>query len=201
MGTVSLTLPSDGTTGEVADYNTPLTTLANEFNGNIDNNNIKAGAAIDGAKLADSGVTVAKVADKAVTSRKAQLTTLGASGLTVNPIPTTTGDVGSSSVTFTCDVASYLIITYGATLQVNGTAGAVDAQILVNLDTVDTGAAAYTRTDALGAGKNVYIAISKSQRLTLTAGAHTIKLRAVSNTASAAVATETFWWGLLVAQP
>lgn len=56
MATVSVSLPSDGTTADVSDYNTPITTLVNEFNGNIDNANIKSGAAISGSKLADASV-------------------------------------------------------------------------------------------------------------------------------------------------
>jgi len=52
MGQISLTLPSDGTTIEAADVNNPFNTLLNEFNGNIDDNNIKTGANINGAKLA-----------------------------------------------------------------------------------------------------------------------------------------------------
>lgn len=55
MGTVSISLPADGETIDAADYNTPLTTITNEINGQLDNNNIKAGAAIDPTKLASSG--------------------------------------------------------------------------------------------------------------------------------------------------
>jgi hypothetical protein len=51
MGQVSLTLPSDGTTIEAADVNNPFNSLLNEFNGNIDDNNIKSGANIAGTKL------------------------------------------------------------------------------------------------------------------------------------------------------
>lgn len=56
MGTISVSLPSDGTTADVADYNTPITTIVNEFNGNIDNANIKSAAAISGSKLADNSI-------------------------------------------------------------------------------------------------------------------------------------------------
>lgn len=65
MGTVNLPLPADGSTANVADYNTPLTTLQNEFNGNIDNANISDTAAIAGSKLADGGITNAKLATTA----------------------------------------------------------------------------------------------------------------------------------------
>lgn len=63
MATVTVSLPADGSTGTVSQYNTPLTTVVNEFNGNIDNANIKSAAAIATSKLADdSGITYAKVA-------------------------------------------------------------------------------------------------------------------------------------------
>lgn len=52
MGTISVSLPADGTTADVADVNTPITTIVNEFNGNIDDANIKSGAAIAPAKIA-----------------------------------------------------------------------------------------------------------------------------------------------------
>src|SRR5690348_15815627 len=51
MGQISLTLPSDGTTIEAADVNNPFNALLNEFNGNIDDNNIKSSANISGTKL------------------------------------------------------------------------------------------------------------------------------------------------------
>ena len=56
MGTVSVSLPSDGTTADVSDYNSPITTLVNEFNGGIDNDNIASGAAIAGSKVADNSI-------------------------------------------------------------------------------------------------------------------------------------------------
>jgi len=65
MGNISVSLPSDGDTIDVADYNTPITTIVNEFNGSIDNSNISATAAIAGSKLADGGVTNAKLASGA----------------------------------------------------------------------------------------------------------------------------------------
>lgn len=71
MATISVSLPSDGQTADAADYNTPITTIVNEFNGNIDNNNIKGAAGIATSKLADdAGITTAKVADAAITPAK-----------------------------------------------------------------------------------------------------------------------------------
>lgn len=58
MATINVTLPSDGTTADVADYNTPITTIVNEINGNLDNANIKSAAAISGSKLADNSIDI-----------------------------------------------------------------------------------------------------------------------------------------------
>lgn len=60
MGTISVSLPSDGTTAYVADYNTPITTIVNVINGGLDNANIAANAGIAGSKLADGGVIPTK---------------------------------------------------------------------------------------------------------------------------------------------
>tara|TARA_R110000868_G_scaffold267_2_gene2323 strand:+ start:6875 stop:7534 length:660 start_codon:yes stop_codon:yes gene_type:complete len=70
MAIISPAQISDGTTIDAEDVNNPINTIANEFNGNIDNNNIKTAAAIDGAKLADTSITTAKIADGAITAPK-----------------------------------------------------------------------------------------------------------------------------------
>lgn len=62
MGTISVSLPSDGETIEAADYNTPVTTIVNAINGNLDNANIATSAAIDGSKLANTSITSGKLA-------------------------------------------------------------------------------------------------------------------------------------------
>ncbi|MBA3679099.1 LamG domain-containing protein [Candidatus Saccharibacteria bacterium] len=51
MGTISTSLPSDGTTIDASDVNTPINAILSEFNGNIDDTNIKTGANINGSKL------------------------------------------------------------------------------------------------------------------------------------------------------
>lgn len=61
MGTISTTLPSDGQTIDASDVNTPINAILSEFNGNIDNDNIKTAANISGSKLADTSITGAKV--------------------------------------------------------------------------------------------------------------------------------------------
>jgi hypothetical protein len=52
MSIISVSLPADGSTADVADVNTPITTIVNEINGGLDNSNIASGAAIDTSKIA-----------------------------------------------------------------------------------------------------------------------------------------------------
>ena len=61
MANISVSLPSDGETVDVADYNTPINTIVNEINGSLDNSNITAAAAIAGSKLADASVPSQKL--------------------------------------------------------------------------------------------------------------------------------------------
>lgn len=75
MGTIS---PSQVNTGDaiVKDlWNNPINTITNEFNGNIDNANIKVGAAIATSKLAaDAGITAAMISPGAITIGYAEIT-------------------------------------------------------------------------------------------------------------------------------
>ena len=52
MSTISLSLPSDGSTIDAADVNTPFNTISAVINGNLDNDNVAASANIVGTKLA-----------------------------------------------------------------------------------------------------------------------------------------------------
>lgn len=78
MATINVSLPVDGDTIDSSDYNTPINTIVNEFNGNIDNSNIKAAAAIDGSKIAG-----------------------GASGIANSNLNTTAGDIGGAWLAWT----------------------------------------------------------------------------------------------------
>jgi len=98
MATISVSLPSDGQTIDASDYNTPINTIVNEFNGNIDNANIKAGAAIATSKLAsDAGIINAMIADDTITGAKIDFADTGAGAIWWEEIGRTTlgsaGDV------------------------------------------------------------------------------------------------------------
>ena len=69
MATITVSLPTDTTTAEVADYNTPITTIVNEINGGLDSNNLAANA-----------VTTAKITNANVTGSKIDFTTSGSLG-------------------------------------------------------------------------------------------------------------------------
>lgn len=73
MGTISVSLPTDGTAADVADYNTPITTIVNAINGGLDNDNLAAAAAIAGTKIADNAITTGKIANGSVTPDKLDL--------------------------------------------------------------------------------------------------------------------------------
>ena len=62
MGNISVSLPSDGETIDASDYNTPINTIVNVINGDLDNSNIASDAAIAGSKLANGSVTAEKTA-------------------------------------------------------------------------------------------------------------------------------------------
>jgi len=90
MGVINVSLPTDGTTADVADVNTPITTIVNEFNGNIDNANIKSAAAIATSKLADdAGITTAKIANGAISGAKISTYKTIEQVVTTNTTPTT----------------------------------------------------------------------------------------------------------------
>lgn len=56
MGTISFTPITDGSTATASQVNSPLSTIYNDYNGNITDANIASGAAIAGSKLAIQSV-------------------------------------------------------------------------------------------------------------------------------------------------
>lgn len=107
MGTISVSLPSDGQTADAADYNTPVTTIVNAINGGLDNANIASGAAIATSKLADdAGVTTAKIANDAVTDAKLVYGKVrsrqGGSATNWSTVGTTTYDYSATNTFIQC---------------------------------------------------------------------------------------------------
>ena len=96
MTNVTINNISDGTTADASDINTPLNTIVDAINGNLDNDNIKAGAGIDGSKLADNSISSGKLAAGAVL--------LGSSKKTSSQGSITTTETDVTSLTVTANV-------------------------------------------------------------------------------------------------
>jgi len=82
MTLVSFTNITDGTTIDAADVNTPLNTIYNAFNGNIDATNITDGA-ITGSKIASAVITPDKVAGPTTITSSATITPTSTSRMVV----------------------------------------------------------------------------------------------------------------------
>lgn len=111
MGLISPTQITDGTTANASDVNDPINTIANEFNGNIDNANIKTGAAIATAKLAsDAGIVAGMIASDAVTDAKLVYgkvrTRQGGSATNWSTTGTTTYDYSATTTFFQCGASA-----------------------------------------------------------------------------------------------
>lgn len=118
MGVISVSLPSDGSTADVADYNTPINTIVNAINGNLDNANIVSGAAIATSKLADdAGITAAKLASASVTSPKLSLTGSQTASVATDQGTTSTSYTDLSTtgpaVTVTVNASGLLLVGVG----------------------------------------------------------------------------------------
>lgn len=62
MGSISFTQITDGSTIDATDVNTPLNTIYNDYNGNIDSNNL-ADNAVTTDKITDANVTMSKISN------------------------------------------------------------------------------------------------------------------------------------------
>lgn len=109
MGTISVSLPADGQTIDSSDVNTPINAILSEFNGNIDDANIKTGANINGSKILAASLPGSKL----------DTTTQGGwiTGALPNVSSVTNNGQRSADVVFASTVAS--ILTPG--MRVRGT--------------------------------------------------------------------------------
>ena len=116
MGLINYSNIEDGTTIDAADVNTPLTTIYNDYNGNIDSNN-----------LADNAVTTAKIGDGAVTNAKLSTTAGELGGAWVSFTPNVYfGTIGNGTVTGKYsksgkNVKGFIEFTLGSTSVINAT--------------------------------------------------------------------------------
>jgi len=145
MGQINVSLPSDGETADVADYNTPITTIVDEINGNLDNSNIDAAAAISGSKLADSSVTADKLALGApVQTVSVSYTTVSTTTTTIpvdDTIPQNTEGAEFMTLSITPKSATNILVIEGLTLLSHNSAASSLVAALFKDSTTDALAA------------------------------------------------------------
>lgn len=181
MGVISVSLPSDGTTADVADYNTPVTTIVNEINGNLDNANIKTGAAIATAKLADdAGITAAKLGAQSVTNAKLLLGEATATVATSeNTASTTYADLATTTDTVTVTIGANLkaLVFISAKLNNDTSAAATFAGFAASGANTIAAADARSLNARLSAGAPDIQATWMYLATGLTAGSTTFKMK------------------------
>ena len=169
----------------------------------IDGLNLKDGAlntnnSVVTANITDLAITSGKIANAAITTKQITATGLiqGVQGIAQSPANTAVTDVASSSVTFTLDINSTLLITFGCDTQLNNGASRV-ASLLLNID----GTSVSTISNTMGStGVDQHIYSVKQYKTNLTSGSHTIKLRGQASTASTVALNDIFWYALVFAQ-
>lgn len=127
MSQLNVSLPSDGDTIDSSDYNTPINTIVTDYNGNIDNSNIAAAAAIAGTKLADASIPAAKIDASTIirfaVTKSASQTGITSATLTQVSFNTEEYDIGSAfaSNVFTAPVAGLYHFSSSVQLQATTT--------------------------------------------------------------------------------
>ncbi len=135
------------------------------------------------------------LADSAITGRKISSGVIvGASEASLNPIPTSWADVSGSSATFSLDVASTLLITFGGNIQ-NNTASLSEIQLNIDGTRATTESCRFQPATAAASS----VSISKTVKKTLASGSHTIKLQAQTVSGSNSVAYNTYWFAVVTA--
>jgi hypothetical protein len=197
MANISVSLPADGETIDAADYNTPINTIVNEINGNLDNSNIDAAAAIAGSKLADSAITTAKIADANVTNAKLATGAGEPGGAWTSWTPSFTNlSGGTLNYAKYTQVGKTILYRIKYTLGGAGVSGSISFSLPVNL-TAD-----YVANDSL-VGDVTYLDTGNARYTGVVAAgstASTLSIRAInaSGTYSAVAdlsATVPFTWG------
>ncbi len=130
---------------------------------------------------------------KSVKVSQLRPTTFYVDGSDIAPVNQTgPTDVPGSSATFTVDVQSYMIITFGALQQRN----VADSQSLIlNID----GTGNKSVSARSGSGITIFDT-SRAYRASLAPGSHTIKLQYACNSTGNGVMSSIYWTGILVAQ-
>jgi hypothetical protein len=138
------------------------------------------------------------IANAAITTKQITATGLivGVQSVSQSPANLAVTDVASSSVTFTLDVNSTLLITFGCDTQLN-TGASREGSLYLDIDASTVSTIGNTM-GSTGVDQHIYSA--RQHKTNLTAGSHTIKLRANASTVSTVAINNAFWNALVFAQ-
>jgi predicted secreted protein len=140
MSLVSFTPISDGTTSAATQVNTPLTTIFNDYNGNITDANIASAARINLNKL---GITISSQANAGTAGGTMYYINLGGIKLLWVSI---TG--ASAATTYGVTLPTSFFTTIQSVVQgVNGSSGTTTGQYIVTATTSSTGFSWYSGTN------------------------------------------------------
>lgn len=179
MGNISVSLPSDGTTADVADYNTPITTIVNAINGNLDNSNLVSGAAIATDRIADNAITTNKIANSNITSDKiatdSHIISYVETGTGQSTASTSLIDATSMTVTFTTPASCTKVMLRAEATISSDTAGATFTLAITN----SSNTIQVQRKDQITSSNvNALQTLLVSRRISVTAStSYTFKLR------------------------
>lgn len=173
----------------MADVNTPINTIVNEVNGNLDNANIKSGAAIATSKLADdAGITYAKVAAGFPVQIVSSFISAAASGSTVIPhddtIPQNNEGTEFMTLSITPKASTNLLIVEAVAMLSSDTSGRNIVAALFQDTTVDAKAVMNFNCDTALAMFPVTVSFSMTAG---TTSSTTFKLRAGSGSNPATI--------------
>jgi len=107
MSIITVTQPSDGTTIDAADVNDQVNTILQDYNGNIDSDNLATSAVI-AAKIASNSVETAKIKDANVTAGK-----LATSAIFLDHVAVTTSQTGITTETDLTNLTSTVTVPAG----------------------------------------------------------------------------------------
>lgn len=118
----------------------------------------------------------------------------GVTGVSQSPVGTSLADVSGSSVTFSVDVNSIILATFGGQFQHN--TGTRTSDCWLNVD----GANVYNCYQLTNTAIDTHTMVSRTYKGTLTAGSHTIKLQSVAGSSSTVAHNDMYWYALLFSQ-
>lgn len=160
MSLISFSSIVDGTTASASQVNTPLSTIYNDYNGNITDANISASAAIAGSKINTSSLFTANNTKSAKTTSSKSLTNSVDTDLAAN----------GATISFTVSGTAYALVTVDV-----GVSSTTDFEFQPEIFVDGSLSTKLTYAATLGGGASGRVVTrSYTAAITLSSGSHTI---------------------------